>query len=80
MHIALFLKVIYYIQILLKKNHILYFLSWKGTFSISKINFWMFGFIETKRLNIDSFTNENWIKFKFHGSKVFRREEKKVDC
>ena len=66
MHIALFLK-----------NHILYCFSWKVTFSMSKVNFWMFGFIETKRLNIDSFTNENWIKFKFHRSKVFRRKEEK---
>ena len=31
---------------------------------MSKINFWVFGFIETKKLNIDSFTNENWNKFK----------------
>ena len=45
MHIALFLKVI---QILLKKIHILYCFSWKVTFSMSKINFWIFGFIETK--------------------------------
>ena len=41
---------------LVEKIHILYF-SWKVTFSISKANFGMFGFIETKRLNIDSFTN-----------------------
>ena len=59
MNIALFLKVTYEIRILLKKNHILYFFSWKVTFSMSKVNFWMFGFIETKRLKIDSFTNEN---------------------
>ena len=38
---------------------ILYCFSWKVTFSMSKVNFWMFGFIGTKRLNIDSFTNEN---------------------
>ena len=44
-------------QILLTKIHILYCFSWKVTFSMSKVNFWMFGFIETKRLNIDSFTN-----------------------
>ena len=31
---------------------------------MSKVNFWIFGFIETKKLNIDSFTNENWNKFK----------------
>ena len=43
----------------LKKMHILYCFSWKVTFSTSKVNFWIFGFIETKRLNIDSFTNEN---------------------
>ena len=65
-----FLKVTYWIQILLKKIHILYCFSWKVTFSI-------FGFIETKRLNIDSFTNENWNKFKCHRSKVSRRKEKK---
>ena len=29
------------------------------TFSINKVNFWMFGFIKTKRLNIDSFANES---------------------
>ena len=37
----------------------------------------MFGFIETKRLNIDTFTNENWNNFKFHRSKVSRRKEEK---
>ena len=42
-----------------EKNHILYCFSWKVTFSMSKVNFWMFAFIETKRLNIDSFTDEN---------------------
>ena len=40
---------------------------------MSKVNFWMFGFIEIKRLNIDSFTNENFNKFvigvKFPGEK-----------
>ena len=42
---------------------------------MSKVNSWMFGFIETKRLNIDSFTNENWneslsvIGVKFPGEK-----------
>ena len=50
-------------QILLKKSHILYCFSWKVTFSMSKVNFWMFGFIETKRSNIDSFTTENGVKF-----------------
>ena len=59
MHIALFLKVTYQIQILLKKIHILYCFSSKVTFSMSKVNFWMFGFIETKSSNIDLFTNEN---------------------
>ena len=49
-------------------------------FLISKVNFWMFGFIETKSLNIDSFTNETWNKFKCHQSKVSRRKEKKVCC
>ena len=33
MHIALFSKVTYYIQILLKKIHIFYCFSWKVTFS-----------------------------------------------
>ena len=49
MHIALFSKVTY----------ILYGFSWKVTFSMIKVNFWMFGLYETKRLNIDLFTNEN---------------------
>ena len=60
MHIALFLK----IQIFLKRIHILYCFFYKVTFPMSKVNFWMFGFIEKKRLNIDSFKNENWNKFK----------------
>ena len=44
---------------------------------MSRVNFWMFGFIETKRSNIDSFTNENGVKFpgekkkKFVVNKVF---------
>ena len=32
---------------------------YKLTFSMSKVNFWFFRFIETKSLNIDLFTNEN---------------------
>ena len=36
----------------------------------------MFDFIETKRLNIDSLTNENWNKFKCHRSKVSWRKKK----
>ena len=44
---------------IVEKNYILYCFSWKVTFSMCKVNFWMFGFIETKRLNVDSFTNEN---------------------
>ena len=59
MNIALFFKVTYQIQILLKKNHILYCFSWKVSLSMNEVNFRMFGFIATKRLNIDSFTNEN---------------------
>ena len=59
MHIALFLKVTNRSQMLLKKIHILHCFSWKVTFLMSKVNFWMFRFVETKRLNIDSFTNEN---------------------
>ena len=35
---------------------------------------------QTKRLNNDSFTNENLNKFKCHRSKVSRRKEKKVCC
>ena len=38
-------------------------------------NFWMFGFIETNRLNVDSFTNENWNKCKCHRSKVSQRKK-----
>ena len=63
-----------------EKNPILYCFSWKVNFSMSKVSFWIFGFIETKRLNIDSFTNENWNKFKCHWSKVSRRKEKKNCC
>ena len=59
MHIGLFLKVTYKIQILLKKIHILCCFSWKVTFSMSKVNFCVFTFIQRKRLKIDSFTNEN---------------------
>ena len=55
-----------------KNSYSILFFS-EGTFSMSKVNFWMFGFIETKRLNIDSFTNENFNKFvigvKFPGEK-----------
>ena len=58
-HIALFLKVTHLIQILLKKIHISYCFSYEVTFSMDKVNFWVFGFIETKRLNIDLFTTEN---------------------
>ena len=58
MRIALYIKVIYWIQSLLKKI-ILYCFSYKVTFSMSKVNFWFFSFIETKSLNIDSFTNDN---------------------
>ena len=59
MHIALLIKVIYWIQILLKEKFVLYCFSYKGTFSISKVNFLFLSFIETKSWNIDSFTNEN---------------------
>ena len=58
MHIDLFLSNLSKPNFV-EKNHILYCFSWKVTFSMSKVNFRMFGFIETKRLNIDSFTNEN---------------------
>ena len=64
-------------QILLKKIHILYWFSWKVTFSVSKGNFWIFGFIETKRLNINSFTNENWNKFVM-GVKFTEEKKKNV--
>ena len=53
MHIALFMKVIYWNQILLKKINIIYCFSYKVTFSMSKVNFWVFSFIETNILNID---------------------------
>ena len=78
MHIALFLKVTYQIQILLKKNHILYCFAGNVTFSMSEVNFWMFSFIKTKKLKIDSFTNENWNEFKCHRSEVARTKEKKI--
>ena len=61
-----------------EKNHNLYCFFWKVTFSMSKVNFGMFGFIETKRLKIDSFTNENWNKFVI-GVK-FPGENKKSCC
>ena len=44
MRMALFIKMIYWIRIL---------------FPMSKANFLFFSFIETKFLNIHSFTNEN---------------------
>ena len=43
---------------------------------MNKVNFWMFGFIKTKRLNIDSFANENWKSLSVIGVK-FPGEEKK---
>ena len=52
MHIALFLKVIYQTQILLKKIHILYCFSCKVTFSITKVNFCIFDFIATKSIHL----------------------------
>ena len=39
MHIALFAEVIYCLQILLKKKIIIYFFSYKVTFSMTKVNF-----------------------------------------
>ena len=49
MHIVLFLKVIYLIRILLKKFtfYFILFIHILYCFSMSKVNFWMFGFIET---------------------------------
>ena len=57
MQISLFIKVTYWIQILMNFFKILYYVSYKVTFSISKVNFWFFIFIATKSLNVDSFTN-----------------------
>ena len=54
---ALFIKVIYWIHILSKKKIILFCFSYKVTFSMSKVNFWLISFVETKGLNIDSFMN-----------------------
>ena len=61
MHIASFIKVIYWNQILFKNIYIyiLYCCFYKVTLSMSKVNFLFFSFIETNRLNIDSFTIEN---------------------
>ena len=42
-----------------EKKIILYCFSYKISFSMKKVNFWLFSFIEIKSLNIDSFTNEN---------------------
>ena len=57
MHIALFIKVIYWVQILLKEI-ILYCFSYKVTFSMSKVSVWFFSFVETKSLNIDTYERE----------------------
>lgn len=46
-----------------KKNYFIPFFQ-KVTFSMSKVNFWSFSFIEIKRLNLDWFTNKNSDKFK----------------
>ena len=76
MHIALFKSDLLHPNFDAKNSYfILFFL--KVTFSMSKVNFWI-GFIETKRLKIDSFTNENWNKFKCHRSKVSRRKGTKI--
>ena len=58
MHIALFLRDLLNPNFV-EKNSYLFCFSWKVTFPMSKVNFSIFGFIETKRLNIDSVTNEN---------------------
>ena len=58
-----------------EKNSYFILFFWKVIFSMRKVHFRIFGFIETKRLNIDSFTNENWkislsvIGVKFSGGK-----------
>ena len=43
---------------------------------MSKVYFWFFSFIETKSLNIDLFTNENYISLSVIGFKFLRRKEK----
>ena len=63
-----------------RKKIILYSFSYKVTFSMSKVHFWFFSFVETKSLNIDSFTNENKNKFNGHRSKVSPEKRKKVCC
>ena len=52
MNIALFIKVIYWIQTLIKKILYTVFLT-KLLFLTSEVNFLLFSFIETKSLNID---------------------------
>ena len=67
MHIASFLKVIQNPNFVEKKYHILYCFSWKVTFLMNTINFWMFGFIETK--NEGQFKEVCVIGVKFPGEK-----------
>ena len=59
---------------------ILYCFSYEGTFTMSEVIFWFFCFIETKGLNIDSFSNENQNELSVIGVKFLRRKEKKVCC
>ena len=44
---------------------------------MSKVNFWFFSSIETKSLNIDSFTNENKNKCACHRGEVSPEKRKK---
>ena len=48
--------------------------------SMSKVTFWFFNFIETKSINIYSFTNDNEMSLSVVGVKFLRRKEKKVCC
>ena len=59
------------------KIHILYCFSWKFTFSMSKVNFWIFGFIETKRLNIDYLRTKMEISLSVIGVKFPGGKKKK---
>ena len=80
MHIALFIKVIYWIQILLNKNYfILFFLQ--SHFSDEQSKFLILQFYWNKKFQklIHSRT-EIKISLSFIGVKFLRRQDKKVCC
>ena len=72
MHIGLFIKVIYWIQILLNKKNNFILLFLQSYFFDEQSKFLILPFIITKGLNIDSFTNENKNKLKGHRFKFLQ--------